>query len=137
MGRKLQEDNNQSPQVCLMMPILEGLDGIKKMSKSYDNYISISDEANNMFGKLMSISDELMWRYYDLLSFISVDEIKQLKGAASKDKINPRDIKLRLASELVERFHGKKKSLNAHDNFLKRFQKKQKSQTYIKVFFSF
>jgi len=133
LGRKLQEDNNQSPQVCLMMPILEGLDGIKKMSKSYDNYISISDEANNMFGKLMSISDELMWRYYDLLSFISVDEIKQLKGAASKDKINPRDIKLRLASELVERFHGKKKSLNAHDNFLKRFQKKEITDDIIKI----
>jgi tyrosyl-tRNA synthetase len=116
-----------------MMPILEGLDGVKKMSKSYDNYISISEEANNMFGKLMSISDELMWRYYDLLSFIPVGEIKKLRDAASKDKINPRDIKLRLASELVERFHGKKQSLKAHDNFINRFQKKEITDDILEI----
>jgi len=133
LGRKLQEDSNLSPQVCLMMPILEGLDGVKKMSKSYDNYISISEEANNMFGKLMSISDELMWRYYDLLSFIPVGEIKKLRDAASKDKINPRDIKLRLASELVERFHGKKQSLKAHDNFINRFQKKEITDDILEI----
>ena len=83
LGRKLQEDYKIKPQVCIMMPILEGLDGVKKMSKSLDNYISISDEPNDMFGKVMSISDDLMWRYYDLLSFKNYEDIVSVKQTVS------------------------------------------------------
>ena len=111
------------PQICLMMPILEGLDGTKKMSKSFDNYISISDEPNNMFGKIMSLSDNLMWRYYELLSFMKIDKVLAMKKDTEMEKLNPRDVKLKLASELVGRFHGGKLALQAEENFLKRFQK--------------
>ena len=91
-----------------MMPLLEGLDGIKKMSKSYDNYISISDKPNDMFGKVMSINDDLMWKYFDLLSALPLNEITNLKDSVSKNNINPRDIKLKLAEELVARFYSGK-----------------------------
>jgi tyrosyl-tRNA synthetase len=124
LGRKLQEDHNMKPQICIMMPILEGLDGIKKMSKSLDNYISISDEANDMFGKVMSISDDLMWRYYDLLSFQDIDKINLSHKACNNDEMNPRDVKIDLAYELVERFYGEKKANEAKDNFIGRFQNK-------------
>jgi tyrosyl-tRNA synthetase len=124
LGRKLQEDHNMKPQICIMMPILEGLDGIKKMSKSLNNYISISDEASDMFGKVMSISDDLMWRYYELLSFQDLDKIQKSHKACNNNKMNPRDVKIDLAYELVERFHGKKKANEAKDNFIGRFQNK-------------
>ena len=124
LGRKLQEDHKMKPQICIMMPILEGLDGVKKMSKSLDNYISISDEANDMFGKVMSISDELMWRYYELLSFQDLDKIHSYHKACNNDEMNPRDVKIDLAYELVERFHGKNKAKEAKDNFIGRFQNK-------------
>ena len=124
LGRKLQEDHNMKPQTCIMMPILEGLDGVKKMSKSLNNYISISDEANDMFGKVMSISDNLMWRYYELLSFQDLDKIQATHMACNDNKMNPRDVKIDLAYELVERFHGKKKANEAKDNFIGRFQNK-------------
>ncbi len=124
LGRKLQEDNKMQPQICIMMPILEGLDGIKKMSKSLNNYIAISDEANNMFGKVMSISDELMWRYYELLSFQDFAKVELSHKACSNSEMNPRDVKMDLAYELVERFHGKKKANEAKDNFIGRFQNK-------------
>ena len=124
LGRKLQEDNKIKPQVCIMMPILEGLDGIKKMSKSLGNYISISDEPSNMFGKVMSINDDLMWRYYELLSFKGQDDIKEYKKACGSDKLNPKDVKIDLAYELVSRFHGQKKATDAKNNFIERFQKK-------------
>ena len=124
LGRKLQEDHNMKPQTCIMMPILEGLDGIKKMSKSLNNYISISDEANDMFGKVMSISDDLMWRYYELLSFQDSDNVQAAHKACNKNKMNPKDVKIDLAYELVERFHGKKKANEAKDNFIGRFQNK-------------
>ena len=124
LGRKLQEDHNMKPQTCIMMPILEGLDGIKKMSKSLNNYISISDEANDMFGKVMSISDDLMWRYYELLSFQDLEKIQTSHKACNDNKMNPRDVKIDLAYELVERFHGKKKANEAKDNFIGRFQNK-------------
>jgi tyrosyl-tRNA synthetase len=124
LGRKLQEDHNMKPQTCIMMPILEGLDGIKKMSKSLNNYISISDDANDMFGKVMSISDDLMWRYYELLSFQDSDKIKASHVACNDNKMNPRDVKIELAYELVERFHEKKKANEAKDNFIGRFQNK-------------
>lgn len=124
LGRKLQEDHNMKPQICIMMPILEGTDGIKKMSKSLGNYISISDEANDMFGKIMSISDELMWRYYELLSFQDPNTIQSTKKACDKDEINPRDIKIDLAYEIVERFHSSQAADKAKDNFINRFQNK-------------
>ena len=125
LGRKLQEQNNIKPQICITMPILEGLDGVKKMSKSYENYISISEEPREMFGKIMSISDDLMWRYFELLSFKDVVIIDNYKKGANDSTLNPRDIKLDLASEIVERFHGSTESKKAHDNFLKQFQKKE------------
>ena len=121
LGRKLQEQNNIEPQICITMPILEGLDGVKKMSKSYDNYISISDEPKEMFGKIMSISDELMWKYYNLLSSIAPSEIKKIKKTVINDNVNPRDIKLRLSEELVARFYGEKIAKKCLDNFVNRF----------------
>ena len=133
LGRKLQEDHGLKPQVCLMMPILEGLDGVKKMSKSYDNYISINEEPSNMFGKIMSISDDLMWRYYDLLSFKKLPEINSLKESAITNEMNPRDIKLLLASEIVGRFHGDVLAEKANDNFLKRFQKKEITEDILAI----
>ena len=124
LGRKLQEDHKIKPQVCIMMPILEGLDGVKKMSKSLDNYISISDEPNDMFGKVMSISDDLMWRYYDLLSFKNYEDIASVKQMCSQDKFNPRDAKIDLAHEFVGRFHGHENADKAKSNFISRFQNK-------------
>ena len=125
LGRKLQEVDNHKPQICIMMPILEGLDGVKKMSKSYDNFISISEDPSEMFGKLMSISDDLMWKYYDLLSMKTQKDISQLKDSCKKNKLNPRDAKLDLSSEIVERFNGSKTAKKCRENFLKRFQKKE------------
>tara|TARA_B100000768_G_scaffold114639_1_gene106122 strand:+ start:190 stop:1431 length:1242 start_codon:yes stop_codon:yes gene_type:complete len=125
LGRKLQEQKGISPQVCIMMPLLEGLDGIKKMSKSYDNYISISDKPNDMFGKVMSINDDLMWKYFDLLSALPLDEIATLKGSIDKNNANPRDIKLKLAEELVARFYSKNIGSECMDNFINRFSNKQ------------
>ena len=124
LGRKLQEDHQIDPQVCIMMPILEGLDGVKKMSKSLGNYISISDEPNDMFGKVMSISDDLMWRYFELLSFRDQADINALKDKCLQNKLNPRDAKIELAHELITRFHGQKYADKAEDNFINRFQNK-------------
>ena len=101
LGRKLQEQNHMKPQICNTMPILEGLDGVKKMSKSYDNFISISDEPSDMFGKIMSISDELMWKYFDLLSSLKPREIESIKTSVTKEGLNTRDVKLRLGNEIV------------------------------------
>lgn len=122
VGRQLQEAWGQQPQVVLTMPILEGLDGVQKMSKSLNNYIGITDPANEMFGKIMSISDDLMWRYFELLSFKSINEIKKLNKAID-DGENPRDIKFLLAEELVERFHSKSDAIKAKEAFIQRFQK--------------
>jgi len=105
MGRELQRAYGQTPQIVLTMPLLEGLDGVQKMSKSLGNYIAINDAPAEMFGKLMSVSDELMWRYFELLSFKTLDEIEQLKRDA-ENGTNPRDIKMILADELIARFHG-------------------------------
>ena len=122
VGRELQRDYDQEPQVVITVPILEGLDGTKKMSKSLDNYIAIDEEPNEMFGKIMSISDELMWRWFELLSFISEEEILKLKSEMDKGK-NPRDIKFILAEELVDRFHNEGDGKVCKDAFLNRFQK--------------
>jgi tyrosyl-tRNA synthetase len=122
VGRQLQEVYGQKPQVVLTMPILEGLDGVQKMSKSLNNYIGISDAPDEMFGKLMSISDELMWRYFELLSFRPLEEIAQFKTDIEGGK-NPRDIKFLLAEEIIERFHDRAAAEQARENFIARFQK--------------
>ncbi|MCU7936073.1 MAG: tyrosine--tRNA ligase [Candidatus Thiodiazotropha sp. (ex Dulcina madagascariensis)] len=122
VGRQLQEAHGQEPQVVITLPILEGLDGVQKMSKSLNNYIGITDAPEEMFGKIMSISDELMWRYYELLSFRPMDEIEDWKRAVAQGE-NPRDIKIRLAQELVERFHSRESAVKAHEAFVARFQK--------------
>lgn len=124
MGRELQKQQGQKPQVILMMPLLEGLDGVKKMSKSLDNYIGIDEAPNDMFGKVMSVSDELMWRYYDLVSFKTPEEIQALKNEALAGK-NPRDIKILLAKEIIARFHDEKAADQAEQDFIQRFQKNQ------------
>ena len=123
MGRELQKSEGQTPQTVLMMPLLEGLDGVQKMSKSLENYIGITDSPNEMFGKVMSISDELMWRYYDLLSFHSIEHIAGLKSQVEQGA-NPRDIKILLAKEIIERFHDNDAAEKAHQDFIQRFQKK-------------
>ncbi|MDH5359241.1 MAG: tyrosine--tRNA ligase [Gammaproteobacteria bacterium] len=122
VGRELQKQHGQEPQVVLTMPILEGLDGVQKMSKSLNNYIGISDSHDDMFGKIMSISDDLMWRYYELLSFRPIEEIEQFK-ADIEAGTNPRDIKFLLAEELIARFHDVAAATQARENFIARFQK--------------
>ncbi len=124
VGRQLQESYGQEPQVVITLPILEGLDGVQKMSKSLNNYIGITDPPEEMFGKVMSVSDDLMWRYFELLSFHSMDEIESWRnGVVNGD--NPRDIKIRLALELVTRFHSLELAEKAHQAFVARFQKGQ------------
>ena len=122
MGRDLQKQYGQEQQVVLMMPILEGLDGVNKMSKSLNNYIGINESPAQMFGKLMSISDELMWRYFDLLSFRSISDIKVFKDQIANGE-NPRDIKFRLAEEIVDRFHGAGVGDMAREAFIAQFRK--------------
>ena len=123
VGRELQRSYGQEPQVVITVPILEGLDGKNKMSKSLDNYVGIDEAPNEMFGKIMSISDELMWRWFDLLSFKSTDEINVLKADQANGK-NPRDIKIELAKELIARFHDDQSANLAEANFINQFQKK-------------
>jgi tyrosyl-tRNA synthetase len=123
MGRQLQKQAGLEPQVVMMMPIIEGLDGIKKMSKSLNNYIGINEPADAMFGKLMSISDELMWRYIDVLSFKTGSDIAQLKQAVVNG-LNPRDVKIEFAKEIITRFHNKVQAETAHQAFIERFQQK-------------
>ena len=122
VGRELQRDYGQEPQVVITVPILEGLDGVKKMSKSLDNYIAIDEDPDEMFGKIMSISDDLMWRWFDLLSFMPEEDIAKLKQDM-KDGKNPRDIKFILAEELVDRFHQEGDGKKCKEEFLNRFQK--------------
>jgi len=123
VGRELQRAYGQESQVVITVPILEGLDGKNKMSKSLDNYVGIDESPSEMFGKIMSISDELMWRWFDLLSFKSTDEINELKAEQAKGK-NPRDIKIELAKELIARFHDDQSANLAEENFINQFQKK-------------
>lgn len=122
VGRELQKARGLKPQVAITLPLLEGLDGEKKMSKSLGNYIGVSEAPDDMFGKVMSISDELMWRWYDLLSFRSLDDIAQLKQDVANGR-NPRDVKILLAKELIERFHDKAAADAAEQTFIERFQK--------------
>ncbi|MBK1644968.1 tyrosine--tRNA ligase [Thiocapsa imhoffii] len=122
VGRQLQEAYGQPPQVVITLPILEGLDGVQKMSKSLGNYIAIADAPAEMFGKIMSVSDDLMWRYFELLSRRDLAEIQGLKQAVVEG-MNPRDVKFELGIELVARFHGQEKARQARDDFIARFQR--------------
>ena len=124
MGRDLQKQAGKEPQVILTMPLLEGLDGVQKMSKSLDNYIGIDETPDDMFGKLMSISDDLMWRYLELLSFKSLETIDSWKKEV-EDGENPRNIKFRLAEEIITRFHSNELAKQAQQNFIDRFAKNQ------------
>ncbi|MBI5041865.1 MAG: tyrosine--tRNA ligase [Gammaproteobacteria bacterium] len=122
VGRDLQKHYGQAQQVVLTMPILEGLDGVQKMSKSLGNYIGIADAPDDMFGKIMSISDDLMWRYFDLLSFRPLSELRALKQEVQKG-MNPRDVKFQLAEEMISRFHDAAAARRAREDFIARFQK--------------
>ncbi|GBF28938.1 tyrosine--tRNA ligase [bacterium MnTg03] len=122
VGRELMKAEGMEPQITLTMPILEGLDGVQKMSKSLDNYIGIEDAPNEMFGKIMSVSDELMWRYFELLSFRPLAEIEALQNEVQQGK-NPRDVKFLLAEELITRFHDAKRAKKARQDFIDRFAK--------------
>ena len=124
VGRELQKQADMEPQVILTMPILEGLDGVQKMSKSLDNYIGIDEDPDSMFGKIMSISDELMWRYLELLSFESLKTIESWKKEVENGE-NPRNIKFRLAEEIITRFHNNAAAKKAQQNFIDRFAKNQ------------
>jgi tyrosyl-tRNA synthetase len=121
VGRQLQESYGQEPQIVMTMPLLEGLDGINKMSKSLGNYIGINEAADVQFGKLMSISDDLMWRYFELLSFRPLAEVAGLRNSIAEGR-NPRDVKFELGVEIVDRFHGSGAGKNARDAFIARFQ---------------
>ncbi|MDH5241719.1 MAG: tyrosine--tRNA ligase, partial [Gammaproteobacteria bacterium] len=121
VGRQLQQDYGQKPQIVMTTPLLEGLDGVQKMSKSLGNYVGITDAPDNMFGKIMSISDELMWRYFEVLSFRSLDSIQSLKKAVA-DGMNPRDAKFELSEEIVARFHSSNDAQAAKREFVSRFQ---------------
>ena len=123
VGRQLQEHYGQEPQVVLTMPLLEGLDGVNKMSKSLGNYIAINEPADDMFGKLMSVSDVLMWRYFELLSFRPLADIAALREAIAAGR-NPRDVKFELAQEIVTRFHDAVLAARAQENFIARFARK-------------
>ncbi len=122
VGRELQKHYGQTPQCVVMTPLIEGLDGVKKMSKSLGNYIGITEAPKEMFGKLMSLSDDLMWRYIDLLSFKSDEEVNAWKESV-KQGGNPRDVKIEFAKEIIARFHSDKDADEAHQDFINRFQK--------------
>lgn len=121
MGRELQKHFGQKPQVVITLPLLPGLDGVKKMSKSLGNYIGIDESPNEIFGKVMSLSDETMWLYFELISFKSLAEIKKFREQV-RDGLNPRDVKFLLAEEIVERFHNHDAAKKAHEDFVARFQ---------------
>jgi tyrosyl-tRNA synthetase len=137
IGRELQREYGQEPQVVLTMPLLEGLDGVQKMSKSLGNYIAINDPPEEMFGKVMSISDELMWRYYELLSDKGLPEIQRNHGQVDNGLLHPMEAKKSLAVELVERFHGSMAARSAREYFETRYQKKSVPTDIRKQFYTF
>lgn len=124
MGRELQKHFGQKPQTIITLPLLPGLDGIKKMSKSLGNYIGIEETAEEIFGKVMSISDETMWLWLELISFCSLEEIRELRNQVNNG-MNPRDVKFKLGEELAARFHNMEEAAKAKENFIARFQKGQ------------
>ncbi|WP_323943121.1 tyrosine--tRNA ligase [Aeromonas hydrophila] len=123
MGRELQKDAGMATQCVLMMPLLVGLDGVKKMSKSAANYIGVHDAPGEMFGKIMSITDDLMWNYYELLSFRPLAEIEEFKTGIAAGTLNPRDVKIWLAKEIIARYHDEAAAEAAHEDFTQRFSK--------------
>ncbi|MGM0412305.1 MAG: tyrosine--tRNA ligase [Pseudomonadota bacterium] len=123
MGRELQRQSGQAGQVVMTLPILEGTDGIQKMSKSLDNYVAIGEPPSEQYGKVMSISDELMWRWFDLLSLRGTGELRELRRRVEEDGLNPRDAKFELADEIVTRFHGTDAARQAREAFVSQFQK--------------
>ncbi|PYT00635.1 MAG: tyrosine--tRNA ligase [Acidobacteria bacterium] len=125
MGRNLQREFDQEPQVIITTPLLEGLDGVNKMSKSLNNYIGIEEPPDQMFGKIMSISDDLMWRYYELLTDTTVDEVNVLKFKCESDAENPRDLKVQLAKSIIADFHSQQSADKAEEEFTRRFVKKE------------
>lgn len=125
MGRNLQREYDQEPQVIITTPLLEGLDGVNKMSKSLNNYIGIDEEPSEMFGKVMSISDDLMWRYYELLTDLSVPEIEALKADSASGAENPRNIKVKLAKYIIRDFHSAEAADAAEDEFNRVFVQKE------------
>jgi len=124
-GRNLQRESGQKPQVIMTTQLLEGLDGVQKMSKSLNNYIGIDEPANEMFGKIMSISDDLMWRYYELLTEATIDDINSLKFKSESEAENPRDLKVNLAKQIVKDFHSWQDADDAEEEFNRRFVKKE------------
>jgi len=132
VGRQLQGNSGQDPQVVITMPLLEGTDGAQKMSKSLGNYIGINDAPKEIFGKIMSISDELMWRYYDLLSFKESNEIAAIRDAV-RDGLNPRDVKIDLGCELVARFHSPADATTAREQFLNRFSRGERPEDVTEI----
>ena len=122
VGRDIQKSFRMEEQIIITLPILEGTDGVKKMSKSLNNYIGLQEPPNEMFGKVMSISDDLMWRYFDLLSFKTSAEIKQIKKK-TEEGLNPMEAKKMLSAEIVTRFHGEEKAILAEKEFTNRFSK--------------
>jgi tyrosyl-tRNA synthetase len=125
MGRNVQREYGQQAQVAVITPLLEGTDGVQKMSKSLGNYIGIDEPPAEMFGKVMSISDDLMWRYYELLTDRTLDDIAALRGATEKGERNPRDIKAELAKTIITDFHSKEDSVRAEEEFVRRFRNKE------------
>lgn len=125
VGRNLQREYAQEPQVVLTVPLLKGLDGVKKMSKSLGNYIGIDEPANEMFGKVMSVSDDLMWEYYELLTDLSIEEIKKLRGECESGRQNPRNVKVELAKFIIKDFHSVSEAEKAEEEFTRRFVKKE------------
>lgn len=123
VGRSLQREYQQEPQVIITTPLLEGTDGVEKMSKSLGNYIGIDEPADEMFGKIMSISDELMWKYYELLTDLSAEEIEELKRKCDNEELNPRDVKSDLAKHVIKDFHTEDDALQAEKNFINQFSK--------------
>jgi len=124
-GRKVQKRYNQTEQDVITVPLLEGLDGVRKMSKSYDNYIAFNDSADEMFGKVMSLPDELLWKYYELVTDVSKDKTSEMKKGVKSEEINPRDLKIDLAKLIIEIFYSKNDAEKAQENFIKLFQKKE------------
>ncbi|NPA95495.1 MAG: tyrosine--tRNA ligase [Thermodesulfobacteria bacterium] len=123
VGRHIQKEYGQEPQVVITMPLLEGLDGVNKMSKSLGNYVGITEDPDSMYGKLMSISDELMFRYYELLSSLSLDEIEELKKGIQAGRLHPKEVKAQLATELVARYHGEEAAKRARQKFEAQFSR--------------
>lgn len=125
MGREVQKAFGQETQVIMTLPLLEGTDGVQKMSKSYNNYIGVDDAPSEMYGKVMSITDSLMWKYYELLSALHIPEIQEMKKAVDAGSLHPMDAKMKLAHEMVERFHGRVQADGARDGFVKVFKSKE------------